>query len=74
MRIAPEGVQDPERDRSEQDDSIGIREPVSPEAELAGHEPVLGEDRGEARERVEARVRGQEQDQRGGDREGQHQD
>ena len=46
------------------DDAHRERQAVTAEGELAGEEPVLGEDGGEPRERVEARVRGQEQEQR----------
>ena len=47
----------------QQDDPPRVGQPVAPEAELAGHVAVLGEDRGQPRERVEAGVGGQEQDQ-----------
>ena len=64
VRVAAEGPQQPERDRRQQDDAPRVREAVAAERELAGHVAVLGEDRGEAREGVEARVRGEEQDER----------
>ena len=67
--VAAEGPQDPEGDGREQHDPPRVRQPVAAERELAGHVAVLGQDRGEAREGVEARVRGEEQDQRGARRE-----
>ena len=65
VRVAAERRQQHEGDRRQQDDPPRVREPVAAERELAGHVAVLGQDRGEAREGVEARVRGEEQDQRG---------
>ena len=53
----------------QQDDAPRVRQAIAAEGELAGHVAVLGEDRGEAREGVEARVRGEEQDERGAHRE-----
>ena len=50
---------------AQDDDAAREREAIAAEAELARHVAVAGEDRGQARERVERGVRGQEQDQRG---------
>ena len=49
---------------AEHEDPVGERQPVAAQGELAGHVAVPGEDRQQAREGVEARVRGQEQQQR----------
>ncbi len=65
MRVATECPQQPERDGRQQHDPPRVRQPVAAERELAGHVAVLGQDRGEAREGVEARVRGEEQDEGG---------
>ena len=62
--VAAEGDEQRRRDRGQEDDPPAVREPVAAERELARHVAVLGEDRGQPRERVEARVRGEEQDQR----------
>ena len=52
------------RDRGEEHDPVAEREPVAAEGELARDVAVDREQRGQPRERVEARVRGEEQDQR----------
>ena len=52
------------RHHRQQDDPPAEGQPVAPERELAGHVAVGGEQRGQARERVVAGVRRQEQDQR----------
>ncbi len=52
---------------SQPDDAVGEDQPVAPVHELAGHEAVPGQDRGQAREAGEAGVGGQEQDGHGGD-------
>ena len=57
-----------ERLRGQEDDAPRVGQPIAAERELARHVAVLGQDRGQAREGVEARVRGEEQDQRGADR------
>ncbi len=72
VRVAAERREQAEGDRREDDDAPRVGQPVAAERELAGHEPVLGEDRREAGERVEARVCGQEQDERCRRREGRH--
>ena len=61
--IAAEADDEQRGHAAQDEDPVGVREPVAAERELAGHVPVLGEDREQARERVEARVRGQEQQQ-----------
>ncbi len=66
--VATERPQQPEGDGGQQDDAPRERESIATERELARHVAVLGKDRGQAREGVEARVRGEEQDQRGGAR------
>src|SRR4029079_19395653 len=50
------------RERREDDDPPREREAVAAERELAGHEAVLGEDREQPREGVEARVRGEDEE------------
>ena len=47
------------------DDPVREREPVAAQGELARHVPVARKDREQPRERVEARVRGEEEQQRG---------
>ncbi len=70
VRVATERPEQQEGDGRQEDDAPGVGEPVAAERELAGHVAVLGQDRGEAREGVEARVRGEEQDEGRADREG----
>ena len=45
-------------------DAQGVGEPVAAERELAGHQVVLGEDRGEPGEGVVGGVRGEDEDER----------
>ena len=51
-------------DRGQDDDPVAEREPVAAERELARHVAVDREDREQAREGVEARVGGQDEEQR----------
>ena len=60
--------------RGQDDDAPGERQAVAAEGELARHVAVRGQDGGQAREGVEARVGGQEQDQRGADLEHEEED
>ena len=66
-RHAAEDDQEQAGDAGQHDDPPVVGEPVAPEPELARHVAVVGQDRREAREGVEARVRREEQDQRGRD-------
>ena len=66
--VAAERPQEPERHAGQQDDAPRVGEPVAAERELARHVAVLGEDRRQPGEGVEAGVGGQEQDERGADR------
>ena len=58
----PEGDDDDDRDEGQGDDPGVEREALAAKGELAGHEPVAGEDRGEPREVGEARLRRQDED------------
>ena len=49
---------------AEDDDPVGEREPIAAQRELARHVAVLGQDREQPWEGIEAGVRGQEQQQR----------
>ena len=73
MGVAAERPQQPECDGRQQHDAPRVGQPVAAERELAGHVAVLGQDRGQSREGVEARVRGEEQDERGAGGEGHEQ-
>jgi hypothetical protein len=73
MGVATERPQQPERDRCQEHYPPRIGEPVAAERELTWHVAVLGQDRGEAREGIEARVRGEEQDEGCGRGEGNEQ-
>jgi len=53
------------RNDGQHDDPEGEGEPVAALRELPGHEPVDGQDRREARETGEARIRGENEDDRG---------
>ena len=62
--VALEDDEEDDRDEAEDHDPRRERQAVTAEAELAWQVSVLGEDRGQSREGVVARVRGEEEDER----------
>ena len=63
VRVPLEEHQEPDRQERQDDDAVREGEPVPAVRELAGHEPVPREERGEPREVREARVGRQDEDQ-----------
>ena len=64
VRLAARGDHQARGHHAQHHDAEREREPIPSEAEVTGHEPVLRQDRGQPREGVEARVRGQEEKER----------
>ena len=64
VRVAPEEDDQRGGHDAEDDDAQAEGQAVAAEGELAGHEAVLGQDGGQAREGVEGGVGGQEEDER----------
>ncbi len=61
--FAPKPIDQQGGHAAEHEDPVRVGEAIPAEGELAGHVAVAGQDRQQARERVEARVGGQEQEQ-----------